>query len=420
MKIIIKIGFIGLLCHFGTGILNAQFEFTGEFRPRTEYSHGYSQLAGPGQDASLFTSQRTRLNFDYKSDKLQTRLVLQDVRIWGSQPQLVSNQDFATSIHEAWFEYKFLESLSLRAGRQELAYDDHRIFGNVGWAQQSRSHDLFLLKFEKGLKIHAGLAYNENTNRTNNFYEGPDAYKTMQFTWINQTINNFSFSLLFLNNGIAYTKDTIATGGLAEQGISYSQTFGPVISYKPGKLQLKTSFFLQTGKDGSQKDLNAYYANLEVSYKISEKLSSGIGYEILSGTPFDETGQNNSFTPLYGTNHKFNGFMDYFYVGNHINNVGLNDLYGKLNYTKGKFNCSSVLHVFTTSNEIQAASDPYLGTELDLSAGYKFMENVNLNIGYSQMFGGDSMVLLKGGDTSEISNWFYLMLTVKPKFLGVE
>ena len=35
--------------------------------------------------------------------------------------------------------------------------------------------------------------------------------------------------------------------------------------------------------------------------------------------------ENNSFTPFYGTNHKFNGHMDYFYVGNHIGNVGLRE-----------------------------------------------------------------------------------------------
>ena len=38
--------------------LKAQFKISGEFRPRTEYSHGYSTLAGADQDPSLFTTQR--------------------------------------------------------------------------------------------------------------------------------------------------------------------------------------------------------------------------------------------------------------------------------------------------------------------------------------------------------------------------
>ena len=40
----------------------AQFKLSGEFRPRTELSHGYGTLSSDDQDASLFTAQRTRLN----------------------------------------------------------------------------------------------------------------------------------------------------------------------------------------------------------------------------------------------------------------------------------------------------------------------------------------------------------------------
>lgn len=75
--------------------LHAQFSLTGEFRPRTEYSHGYGTLADIDQDASLFTSQRTRINLNYKGEKITTKLVLQDVRIWGGQRQLTGNEDHA-------------------------------------------------------------------------------------------------------------------------------------------------------------------------------------------------------------------------------------------------------------------------------------------------------------------------------------
>ena len=73
--------------------LRAQFSLSGEFRPRTELSRGYSTLASDGQKASVFTSQRTRLNAVFKNEFIQTSLVLQDVRLWGGQPQLVTNED---------------------------------------------------------------------------------------------------------------------------------------------------------------------------------------------------------------------------------------------------------------------------------------------------------------------------------------
>jgi hypothetical protein len=167
--------------------VRAQFTLSGEFRPRTEFSRGYKSLAVEDQNMSTATAQRTRLNAIFSTEAVKAKLVLQDVRYWGSQPQLVANEDFATSVHEAWAEVKLAENFSLKAGRQELVYDDHRIFGNVGWAHQARSHDLALFKIENEIKLHFGIAHHENANITNNFYNGPDAYKNMQFLWFNQT-----------------------------------------------------------------------------------------------------------------------------------------------------------------------------------------------------------------------------------------
>ncbi|MGC9342505.1 MAG: hypothetical protein ACP5E3_07390 [Bacteroidales bacterium] len=394
----------------------SQFEFSGEFRPRSEYSHGYGSLADTDQKASFFTNQRTRLNFKYQAERFSTSLVLQDVRLWGSQPQLVNNQDFATSVHEAWFQYELMNDFYLKAGRQELSYNDHRIFGNVGWAQQGRSHDLLLLKYESDLKVHMGLAYHENSDRTNNFYFGPDAYKAMQFLWVNMQLDQLDASFLILNNGIPVTEQTNPSGSVIEQGISYSQTLGPVLNFKEDDWGASFSAFFQGGKDGSENTLRAWYGNLEGSLNLNEDVVAFAGYEFLSGTPWDETEVNRSFTPFYGTNHKFNGYMDYFFVGNHINNVGLGDI-----YLKGKWNLNDIslngdLHFFHAAAKINPDAGSYLGTELDLSAVWNIEENIKLDWGYSQLFATESMELLKRGDRGEIQNWFWIMITIKPTF----
>lgn len=106
----------------------AQFSLSGEYRPRTELSRGYKSLSIEDQKASLITSQRTRLNAMFKNEYIITSLVLQDVRQWGSQPQLVGNEDYSISVHQAWAEVLFSPEFSLKAGRQEVVYDDHRIF----------------------------------------------------------------------------------------------------------------------------------------------------------------------------------------------------------------------------------------------------------------------------------------------------
>jgi hypothetical protein len=399
---------------------HAQFKLSGEFRPRAEYSHGFKTLAQDEQKASLFVSQRTRLNLDFLTEKLQTALVLQDVRNWGDQRQLVGNEDNAVSIHQAWLQYHFLPELAIKAGRQELVYDNSRIFGNVGWAQQGRSHDLLLIKYEGEFSLHAGLAYHQDADRSNNFYFGPDAYKSMQFIWANRTFDRLNVSLLFLNNGNPVPGDTTGTGPIEDQRISYSQTFGPVLKYSlTESVGINLEAYYQGGKDAGEIPLSAWYARIEGAIKLN-RVDLTAGYEILSGTAYDETGKNHSFTPFYGTNHKFNGHMDYFYVGNHSNNVGLQDIFFTAKSGLGPLGLSAHLHMFLTAAQLSTNAGSYLGTELDLIFTWKIDDVFSLGAGYSHMLPGDSMQLLKGGSLDTFHNWAWLMLTVKPVFFKHE
>jgi len=111
--------------------------------------------------------------------------------------------------------------------------------------------------------------------------------------------------------------------------------------------------------------------------------------------------------------------MDYFYVGNHQNTVGLLDVYGKISYVTPKFELSVMPHVFSSSANIMNSTgteqDDYLGTEIDIAAGYKFRKDLGINIGYSQMFGTESLEVLKGGDKDGTQNWAWVMLSFSPK-----
>ncbi|MBV5312870.1 MAG: alginate export family protein [Prolixibacteraceae bacterium] len=405
-----KLLLIGICSLFIGSQVKAQFSLSGELRPRTEYSHGYGALAAEDQDPSLFTSQRTRLNFDYKMDLLKVGLVLQDVRIWGNQAQQVANEEKATSIHQAWAEMNLSKTLALKVGRQELAYDDARIFGHGGWNQQGRSHDVALFKYAKKVNVHFGIAHHETGNRKNNLYDGPDAYKDLQFLWINRKTDNFNLSLLFLNNGKPVMEGT-------EQKSKYSQTFGTHVEVPVDKVAFSGNLYFQTGEDGANQSLNAYNLMAEATYQVSEESQLLLGYEILSGSDYNQTEKNNSFNPLYGTNHKFNGFMDYFYVGNHLNNVGLSDGYVKFATSKNKTAFNADLHFFASAAKISETADNYLGTELDLTLTQTINPVTKIAFGYSQMFGTESLQILKGGSKSAFNNWAYVMISVTPKFI---
>ena len=392
-----------------------QLGLSGELRVRPEYRRGYKTLAYPDQDPAFFISQRTRLKLHYGEERFIFHVALQDVRTWGSTSQLNISDGFF-SIHEAWGEVHISKQFGLKVGRQELAYDNHRILGSVNWAQQGRSHDLLLLKFEKNsFKWHTGLAYNQDQQQlSTNFYSVQGNYKTMQFIWLHSEFENTRGSILVLNNGVQNADSTV----------SFSQTMGTYLNFDLGNLKLILSGYYQMGKDALKKDLSAGYANIELAWPLNNGLIPSIGLEYLSGTDQSNVLTNNSFSPLFGTNHKFNGHMDYFFVGNHMNNVGLTNPYLKLVYKLKKWVLNGAIHYFSSSAKVLDPSDPtntlknYLGTEVDLSLSRKIQKNIFINAGYSHMFATNTMEAIKGGDSSTTNNWAWLMLAFTPDFLN--
>ncbi len=415
-----------ILCSPVDSVL-AQMTLGGEIRPRTEFRHGYKSLIDTGQAGTVFTEQRTRLNFNYNAEKYKVGISLQDVRIWGSQSQL-NKTDGLSSIHEAWGEYFFTKGFSAKFGRQELVYDDERILGGVSWTQQGRSHDLLLLKYaDSTFSANVGIAYNQNAETTiGTAYTVANNYKEMHYLWLNKKINSVGISLLVVNNGVQSPVSATST--------RFSQTLGPHLEYKKEKIFASLRGYYQMGTDGAtKKDIAAYFAGADISFTFHSKLTIGIGGEILSGQSQTDTSKtytdvNHSFNPLYGTAHKFNGYMDYFYVGNHINTVGLNDFYFKIKYKVEKWWLGLDLHQFSSNSDIlnikilteqgkYEAMNATLGTELDLTLGYNPAKGVSIQYGYSQMIATETMKAIKGGSEGETNNWMYLMLTFKPQLL---
>lgn len=395
-----------ILCLVAT--LNySQLKIDAELRSRAEYRHGFKTLFPDNANAALFTSQRTRLNFAHSIEKLNFYISIQDVRVWGDVSQLNSSDNNGLSLHQAWAEILLDANYSLKLGRQEVIYDDSRIFGNVGWAQQARSHDLALFRYKKGsFEADLGLAFNQSKeNLTETNLTTPNTYKAMQYIWLHKEWSNFSGSFLFLNNGLQST-----------DGLKYSQTIGTHLKKKQNNLQLAANLYYQFGYDVNNNDLSAYLLSLEANYKLNDKTTVGLGTELQSGNDYNTAvSKNNAFNPLYGTNHKFNGFMDYFYVGNHANSVGLLDLYAKANFKLNpKSSLTAFLHSFSAAADINANVSKQLGTEIDLVYTYNYTKNIGFKAGYSQMFASEGMETLKGISNNNTNNWGWAMVTINP------
>ena len=61
----------------------AQFTISAELRPRGEDRHGYSTILSEDEDPAFFVAQRTRLNAQHKTEKLEKFVSFQNVCVWG-------------------------------------------------------------------------------------------------------------------------------------------------------------------------------------------------------------------------------------------------------------------------------------------------------------------------------------------------
>lgn len=419
---------------FISGTASAQFSFSGQYMARGEYRHGYSTLADTNQNAAVFISQRARINGEYKHEKFKIYVSAQDVRTWGSVANSAIDTKGLFSLFEGYGELYFTKKITAKIGRQALSYDDDRILGGLDWAMQARRHDAGVFKYtDSTWAVHVGGAWNQNYEANKAVQYNVTNYKTFQYLWANKVYKNFNFSFLFLNNGMAYNRLNTTTG--QKDSITlYTQTTGLRAEYKGEKLQGLIYGYYQMGDDQTNKKVSAYDACVELGYKPVKGLLVTLGTEILSGQDQTDTTKayneiNHSFNPFYGTNHRFNGYMDYFYVGNHLNTVGLMDSYLRVHYTYKKLMLGANAHYFNAATDIRdkregstiknnkyvALDTRNLGGEVDFTFSYNFAEGVAIQGGYSQFFGTTGMQQLRNVVSLQPkSNWGYLMVIIRP------
>ena len=263
--------FLSICTQFTT---KAQFTLQGQLRTRTEVRNGLGNLVPTDSKSAAFTSQRTRLNFGYKWDRVLFGAAVQDVRVWGQDASSISNADGAKlMLHEGWAEvtlankadttvkFKSVDLLTVKIGRQELIYDDVRLIGNLDWLQQGRRHDMILLKaVHHGWQIDAGYAFGQNT----------DAFGTVGTGYVPANVNAFTRTstgvlvptpagIIPLTVGGGIGANSVKTGG-ALAWINPPSTNGASQDYKSFKSVYISRKFNQTKFSGLffQDDFSAY------------------------------------------------------------------------------------------------------------------------------------------------------------------
>lgn len=441
-------------CLCSVSELQAQFNFSGQIRTRSELRDGQGTPSVKDTIPAFFTSQRTRLNFGYSAYRFKLYASVQDVRVWGQDASSINRITTDTydgfMLHEAWGEIslvdtgKVVKNFTLKIGRQELVYDDVRLLGNLDWLQQARRHDAALLKFEhNNWTAHLGAAYNQNAERkSNTIYNGVPVgytastnglgamYKSMQFLYVAKKLHFGNISFLAFKDDFSKfhfaPTDIDKKTPIYERSVWSRFTGGTHITGTAlRKIAFTASAFYQGGKFREGTSLDEYLLSASAMYSAGRKLAVGPGVDITSGNNgADPAKKFQRFDPLYGTPHKFWGYMDYFYVADGFGSNGLVDAYVKTKYkAKDNLTLSLDVHQFSLPNavtdEAGVVLKKTLGQELDFVLNYALTKVVNIEGGYSTMFSTATLASSKvknvrNADTT--SQWAYLMISIKPEF----
>lgn len=408
-----------------------------QLRPRAEYRNGAYRPLQEGEAPAILINNRFRLNLDYNhSDLLKFHASLQNVNIWGQSNQVqISDPSGGMSVFEAYGDIKLGKTLRTKIGRQMIALDDDRLFGTLDWHPAGRSHDAvnFYTKNKKA-EFQSWLAFNQNykagglniNNPVGQFYSPTDAqpYQHMQLLYGKINITDKSYLSLLVNN-LGFKTDDIKAGVVSSGKVHNMQTFGANWFGTRGKLKTQVSAFYQSGKAANGKSKSAYLLSGSAGYQVSQPINLTVGIDYLSGDSAKSTASTTRvFDPLYGTHHKFYGFMDYYYVGNGHSNVGLADAFLNLGYKySAKTNWAVAAHWFNAAGKIVDGSknklSSNLGSEIDISFTHQLYPMVSVMGGYSTYFVSPSLKVVKNTPNARNwQDWLWLSVNINPKIFS--
>jgi len=403
--------------------VNGQTTIDAELRPRVEYREGFRKPLADSLNAAFVTVQRTRLNFDYKSKVLISRLSLQDVHIWGSSDTKTNASSLA--FYEAWAEYLISSGASVKFGRQPLKYDDQRLLAAPDWSATGASHDVLVFKYKTPkFQVHTGMAYNNAKDTVVDVaysYALIKIYKTMGYAWLSKDIFK----------GITLTAIGIAEG--FESATSYQTdyariTYGGNLVYANDSSTwsgILTGYF-QQGKDMTKAsgigyaDLNSSFFAAKVIYKFTKKYAVTLGTDYYSGSASSiEADKSTTFNRLYGATHSFNGSMEYFVK---LPSQGLFDYYGSIKTViTPKLSADLGAHAFYFDEDFYYKTEKQsknLGSEIDIKSDYIVSKEFSIQAGYSRYFNSTTTkkYFKMDGVETRPEQWAYMMVSIKPQF----
>ena len=411
------------------------FTLSAQLRPRFEYRNGAYVPLQEGEKPAILVNNRTRLNFNYQhGDQLQFYVSLQNVNIWGQAPQVqVKDRTGGLSVFEAYAALPLYKDVNAKIGRQMIVLDEDRIFGSLDWHPAGRAHDAINInwKASEKLSLRSFFAFNQNylegnitSGNVNNpkgqfFAPGGQPYQHLEAVHAHYDFApTQGLSVLIANLG--------QRNDLVDDNDYNMQTIGFHYRGKSDALRYGAEGYLQTGKNAAGKDKEAFLLAGLVGYQFTPTFSATLGVDYLSGNDTNSSSdKDKAFNPFSGTNHKFYGFMDHFYVS-YSPSYGLLNPYLTLNLkTSDKGSLSATGHYFHSAGKIlgdQGSKTRLLAVEGDLVYTHKIQQYVSLQAGYSLIVPSSTYKQQRGLNLKvrKQQDWLWCSLNINPKLFSAK
>jgi hypothetical protein len=451
-----------------------KWDFGGAVRLRSENKEGF---ALPGVPGSVdFRERGADVNNEYLLGKIRIRggyteswwsvlvegrssFALEDDRFaYANAPAVPGTvkrrgegpESDTIDLHQAYFTVGNPKEfpLTLKAGRQELAYGDERLVGAFAWNNIGRVFDAVKLRWQNEwfsadvFASHVVVPVDGEFNMDNDqdYFSGVYATSTK--------IPKHLLDVYFLSRNASPTAIAVEDSPQFPQPSTRDiYTVGGRFKSKPGELgkwdylldgayQFGNFRDLRLGASSTRLDQDAFMFVAAAGYTFTNTWGTprlGLEYAFASGDSNPTDSKHETFENLFPTNHKFYGYMDFLSLQN------IHDVRGILQlkphprvslaleghgfwladthdnfYTVAGAPRGGIGATPGTGYGINPNYNSFLGTELDFVAGVALTRFAQLELGYGHFFVGDyiSQSLSSPAIGSKDADYVYLQATV--------
>ncbi|MBP9211202.1 MAG: alginate export family protein [Bacteroidetes bacterium] len=395
------------------------YSFSGQVRHRGELD---GRTFAPEARTLGYNLLRTRLNLQIVPlTDVKLFVQVQDSRLFGAgnpalnrgvQDGMSKNIEF----HQAYFSVQNLYDMpvSVRIGRQEMAYGKQRLIATSGWNNVGNTFDAGSVQWKQGsfsLDLFMAELVGAQTTTSGEHLGG--AYAFYRFD-VPLTADLF----LFMDNNT-----TPLTKGPDKGKSRLDRTsLGTTVNGKSAPFDYEVELILQRGSlavtDSSAVadiDANLFCVGGGMLLDAESKLRLGVKFQRMSGDADQMSGTYTAYNTLFSSAHSFFGYMDFFpktlpqYGVQALSLHASADIAEKVSMTGDAY-----LYRFDAEPTIKTASgavvkDRSLGYEADVTVTHRYNASITVNGGVSAFVPEPAMRAVKG---PAVSYWTYLMTVV--------